>query len=43
MVVNFLSQGTVARKMVKFNPGLSEILVKVFLPNNMQLELAKSC
>ena len=29
--------------MVKFNPGLNEILGKVFLPNNMQLKLTKYC
>ena len=29
--------------MVKFNPGLSQILSKVFLSKNMQLELTKYC
>ena len=29
--------------MVKFNPGLSQILNKVFLAQNMQLELTKDC
>ena len=33
--------GPVPRKMVKFNPGLSEILSKVFLFKNMLLELTK--
>ena len=28
--------------MVKFNPGLSQILSKVFLSKNMSLELTKS-
>ena len=28
--------------MVKFNPGLSQILNKVFLSQNMQLELTKT-
>ena len=27
--------------MVKFNPGLSQILSKVFLSQNMQLEFSK--
>ena len=36
-------QGPVPRKMVKFNPGLSQILSKVFLSKNMQLELTKYC
>ena len=43
VVVNFLSQGPVPWKMVKFNPGLSKILVKVFLSKNMQLKLTKYC
>jgi len=43
VVVNVLSQGLVPQKLVKFNPGLSEILVKVFLSKNMQLELTKYC
>ena len=34
-------QGPVPRKMVKFNPGLSQILSKVFLSKNMLLELTK--
>ena len=29
--------------MVEFNPGLSQILSKVFLSKNMQLELSKYC
>ena len=31
--------GPVPRKMVKFNPGLSQILRRVFLSKNMSLEL----
>ena len=38
---NFLDQGPVPLKMVKFNPGLSQILSKVFLSKNMLLELTK--
>ena len=34
-------QGLVRGKMVKFNPELSQILRKVFLPKNMPLELTK--
>ena len=34
-------QGPVPRKIVKFNPGLSQILSKVFLSKNMLLELTK--
>ena len=33
--------GPVPRKMVKFDPGLSQILSKVFLYKNMSLELTK--
>ena len=33
--------GPVPRKMVKFDPGLSQILSKVFLSKNMSLELTK--
>ena len=29
--------------MVKFNPGLSQILSKVFFSKNMSLELTKYC
>ena len=29
--------------MIKFNPGLSQILSKVFLSKNMLLELTKYC
>ena len=39
--LNTIAQGPVLRKMVKFNPGLSQILSKVFLSKNMSLELAK--
>ena len=35
----FRLQGPVTRKMVNFNPGLSQILGKVFLSKNMQREL----
>ena len=38
---NFVDQGPVPLKMVKFNPGLSQILSKVFLSKNMLLELTK--
>ena len=34
-------QGPVPRKVVKFNPGLSQILSKVFLSKNMLLERTK--
>ena len=33
------TQWQVPRKMVNFNPGLSQILSKVFLSKSMQLEL----
>ena len=33
--------GPVPRKIVKFNPGLSQVLSKVFLSKNMLLELTK--
>ena len=33
--------GPVPRKMVKFNPGLFQILSKVFLSKNMLFELTK--
>ena len=36
-----LVQVLVSQNMVKFNPGLSQILSKVFLSKNMQLELTK--
>ena len=39
IILKDLVQGQVARKTVKFNPGLSQILSKVFLSKNMQLEL----
>ena len=35
--------GPVPQKMVKFKPGLSQILSKVFLSKNMQFELSKYC
>ena len=40
--LNF-QQGPVPRKMIKFNPGLRQILSKVFLSKNMQFEFAKYC
>ena len=36
-------QGLVPQKMVKFNPGLSQMLSNVFLSKNMSLELTKYC
>ena len=33
----------VSQKMVKFKPGLSQILSKVFLSKDMKLELTKYC
>ena len=33
--------GPVPRKIVKFNPGLSQVLSKVFLSKNILLELTK--
>ena len=33
----------VSQKMVKFKPGLSQILSKVFLSKDMQFELTKYC
>ena len=35
--------GPVPRKMVKFNPGLSQISSKVFSSKNMQLEVTIYC
>ena len=35
--------GPVPQKMVKFNPGLSQISSMVFLSKNMKLELTKHC
>ena len=35
--------GPIPRKMVKFNPGLIQILSPVFLSKNMSLELTKYC
>ena len=43
VVIPFKDQGLVPRKMIKFNPGLSLTLSKVFLSKNMQLELTKYC
>ena len=39
--LKLILQGPVPQKTVKFNPGLSQILSKVFLPENIQLELTK--
>ena len=36
-------RGLVPWKVVKFNPGLSQILSKVFLSKNTQLELTTYC
>ena len=38
-----LHHSSVPLKMIKFNTGLSQILSKVFLSKNMQLELTKYC
>ena len=38
-----IPQGPVPRKMVKFNPGLSQISSTVFSSKNMQLEVTKCC
>ena len=38
-----ISQGLVPRKMLSFNPGLSQILRKIFLSKIMQLERTKRC
>ena len=37
--VRIVALGPVPRKMVKFNPGLSQILSEVFLSKKMQFEL----
>ena len=37
------SHGLVPRMMVKFQPGLSQILSTVFLSKNMKLKLTKYC
>ena len=42
-MVGHIIQGPFPRKMVKFNPGLSQILSKVFLSKNMSLEVKKYC
>ena len=39
IILKDLVKGQVARKTLTFNPGLSQILSKVFLSKNMQLEL----
>ena len=36
-------QGPVLGKMVKCNPGISQISIKVFLSKNMSLQLTKDC
>ena len=41
--LNNSAQRPVPREMVNFNPGLSQTLSKVFLSENMQLELTKYC
>ena len=38
-----IQMGPVPQTMVKFKPGLSQILSKVFLSKNMQFELSKYC
>ena len=38
-----LHQSPVPLKMINFNTGLSQVLSKVFLSKNMQLELTKYC
>ena len=38
--VRIVALGPVPRKMVKFNPGLSQILSEVFLSKKMQFELS---
>ena len=43
MILNSKIFQSVTQKMVKFNPGLSKILNKVFLSKNMQLELKRDC
>ena len=40
---SWYSGDPVTRKMVKFNPGLSEISSKVFLSKDMSLELTTYC
>ena len=40
---SWYSGDPVTRKMVKFNPGLSQISIKVFLSKDMSLELTTYC
>ena len=40
---SFVLLGPVPRKMVKFNPGLSQISNTVFLSKSVQLEVTKYC
>ena len=39
--VEYIRAAWVPLEMVKFNPGLSQILSKAFLSQNMQLEFSK--
>ena len=43
MIKSPQKRGPVPRKIDKFNPGLSQILNKVFWSKNMQLQLTKYC
>ena len=43
MVVHSVLWRLVPRKVVKINPGLSQILSKIFLSRSMQLELTTYC
>ena len=43
IILKDLVQGQVAQKTVKFNPGLSQILSKVFLSYTCQLFLRYKC
>ena len=38
MMNSTLTQDPISQKIIKFNPGLSQILSKFFLPKDMQLE-----
>ena len=42
-VCKFFTRSGLSRKMVTFNPELSQILTKVFLSNKMQLDVTKCC
>ena len=42
-LLNQRGLGPVPRRMVNFNPRLSQILSNVFLSKNMQLEFTKDC